>query len=153
MLLAGLFAIAYLILRPSSADLAAQTFRSDLFVSHGFLLWNNYWYGGHYLPGYSILFPPLGAALGPRLVGALAAVTAAGLFSALARYRHGDRARLATVWFGAGTAAMLLSGRITFALGIAIGLGALLALQRRRPVLAAALALLTAFASPVAGLF
>ena len=108
---------------------------------------------GHYLPGYSILFPPLGAALGPRLVGALAAVAAAGLFGALARYRHGDRARLATLWFGAGTAAMLFSGRITFALGIAIGLGALLALQRDRPLLAAALAVLTALASPVAGLF
>ena len=93
MLLAGLFAIAYLILRPPSADLAAQAFRSDLFASHGFLLWNNDWYGGHYLPGYSILFPPLGAALGPRLVGALAVVAAAGLFGVLARYRHGGRAR------------------------------------------------------------
>ena len=153
MLLAGLFAIAYLILRPASADLAAQAFRADLFASHGYLLWNDYWYAGHYLPGYSILFPPLGAVLGPRLVGALAAVAAAGLFGALARYRHGDRARLATLWFGAGAAAMLFSGRITFALGIAIGLGALLALQRDRPLLAAALAVLTALASPVAGLF
>jgi hypothetical protein len=153
MLLAGLFAIAYLILQPPSADLAAQTFRADLFASHGFLLWNNDWYGGHYLLGYSVLFPPLGAALGPRLVGALAAVTAAGLFGVLARYRHGDRARLATLWFGAGTAAILFSGRITFALGVAIGLGALLALQRERPLLAAALAVLTVLASPVAGLF
>jgi hypothetical protein len=153
MLVAGLFAIAYLILEPPSADLAAQTFRSDLFASHGLLLWNNYWYGGHYLPGYSVLFPPLGAALGPRLVGALAAVTAAGLFGALARHGHGDRARLATLWFGAGTAAMLFSGRLTFALGIAIGLGALLALQRQRPLLAAGLALLTVCGSPVAGLF
>ena len=77
-------------------------------------------------------------------MGALAAVAAAGLFGALARYRHGDRARLATLWFGAGTAAMLFSGRITFALGVAIGLGALLALQSERPLLAAALAVLTA---------
>ncbi len=153
MLLAGLFAIAYLILQPASADLAAQTFRSDLFASHGFLLWNNNWYGGHYLPGYSVLFPPLGAALGPRLVGALAVVTAAGLFGLLARYRHGDRALLAILWFGAGTATELLSGRITFALGLAIGLGALLALQRGRALLAGALALLTGLASPVAGLF
>ena len=71
MLVAAILSIAYLLLEPSSADLAAQTFRSDLFASHGFLLWNNDWYGGHYLPGYSVLFPPLGAALGPRLVGAL----------------------------------------------------------------------------------
>jgi hypothetical protein len=153
MLLAGLFAIVYLILRPQSADLAAQTFRADLFASHGFLLWNNDWYGGHYLLGYSVLFPPLGAALGPRLVGALAAVAAAGLFGVLARYHRGDRARLATLWFGAGAAAILFSGRITFALGVAIGLGALLALQRGRPLLAAVLAVVTVLASPVAGLF
>ena len=119
----------------------------------GFLIWNNDWYGGHYLPGYSVLFPPLGAALGPRLVGAVAAVTAAGLFGALARHEHGDRAHLATLWFGAGTATMLFTGRLTFALGVAIGLGALLALQRRRPLLAAGLAALTVCGSPVAGLF
>ena len=39
---------------------------------------------------------------------------------------------------------MLFSGRITFALGIAVGLGAMLALQRERTPLAAALAVLTA---------
>jgi hypothetical protein len=153
MLLAGLFAIAYLILEPPSADLAAQSFRADLFSSEGFLVWNHQWYGGHYLPGYSVLFPPLGAVLGPRLVGALAAVTAAWLFGMLARYAHGDRARIATLWFGAATATMLFTGRLTFALGTAIGLGALLALQRRRSVLAAGLAVLTVCGSPVAGLF
>jgi hypothetical protein len=153
MLLAGLLAIAYLVLEPPSADLAAQSFRADLFASEGFLVWNNHWYAGHYLPGYSVLFPPLGAALGPRLVGALAAVTAAGLFGALARHAHGDRARIATLWFGAGTATMLFSGRLTFALGTAIGLGALLALQRRRSLLAAGLAVLAVCGSPVAGLF
>ncbi len=153
MLAAAVLAIAYLILEPASADHAAQTFRSDLFASHGFLLWNNDWYGGHYLPGYSVLFPPLGAALGPRLAGALAAVAAAGLFGALARHAYGDRARLATLWFGAGIGATLFTGRLTFVLGIAIGLGALLALQRRRPVLAGGLAVLTVCGSPVAGLF
>jgi hypothetical protein len=153
MLLAAALAIAYLIARPASADLAAQTFRADLFGSHGFLIWNNDWYAGHYLPGYSVLFPPLGAALGPRLVGAFAAVAAAGLFAALARRRYGDGARLGVLWFGAGTATLLLTGRMTFALGVAVGLGALLAVQRGRLALAAALAVLTSLASPVAGLF
>src|SRR4051812_34881027 len=132
MLLAGLVAIVYLVLQPSSVDLAAQTFRADLFASHGFLLWNNYWYGGAYLVGYSVLFPPLGAAFGPRLVGALSAVVATGLFGAIARRRYGDRARLAVYWLGAATATMLLANRLTFALGAAIGLGALLAAQRER---------------------
>lgn len=153
MLPAALLAIAYLVLRPPSADLAAQTFRADLFAAHGLLIWNNDWYAGHYLPGYSLLFPPLGAALGPRLAGAVAAVAAAGLFGALARGAYGDRARLGALWFGVGTATMLFTGRLTFALGVAVGLGALLALQRRRIALAVALAVLTPLASPVAGLF
>jgi hypothetical protein len=153
MLVAAVLAIAYLILEPASADHAAQTFRSDLFASHGFLLWNNDWYGGHYLPGYSVLFPPLGAALGPRLAGAVAAVVAAGLFGALARHAYGDRARLAILWFGAGIGATLFTGRLTFVVGTAIGLAALLALQRGRPALAGALAVLTVCGSPVAGLF
>ena len=99
------------------------------------------------------MFPPLGAALGPRLVGALAAVAAAGLFALLARHGRRDHARLAILWFGAGAAAILFSGRITFALGVAVGLGALLAVQRGRSALAAPLAVLTVLASPVAGLF
>ena len=153
MLAAAVLAAAYLIWNPPSADLAAQTFRADLFSEHGFLIFNNLWYSGHYLPGYSVLYPPLGAALGPRLVGALAAVAAAGLFAAIARHRYGDRARLAIWWFGAATATNLLTGRITFSLGLAVGLGALYALQRRRTAMAAALGALTALASPVAALF
>jgi hypothetical protein len=150
---AAALALAYLIARPPSADLATQTFRSELFSAHGFLVWNNDWYGGHYLPGYSVLFPPLAAALGPRLVGALSAVAAAALFGVLARHRYGDRARLGTLWFGAGTASLLLAGELTFALGVAVGLGALVAVQRERVALGAALAVLTSCASPVAGLF
>ena len=44
-------------------------------------------------------------------------------------------------------------GRVPFALGLAIGLGALLALQRERRWTACLLAALTPLASPVAGLF
>src|SRR5437868_416787 len=61
---AALLAAAYLIIDPPSADLAAQVYRSDFFAHHGFALWDDSWYGGHHMPGYSVLFPPLGAALG-----------------------------------------------------------------------------------------
>lgn len=148
-----LAALAYVALRPPSVDLAAQLFRTELFASHGFLAWNNYWYGGHYLLGYSLLFPPLGAAVGATVVGGLAAVAATALFGLLAGRHYASGARLATLWFGAGTITMLLSGRLTFALGVAIGLGALVALDRERPLLAMPLALATSFASPVAGFF
>jgi hypothetical protein len=146
-------AVAYIALRPPSVDLAAQLFRSELFASHGFLAWNNYWYGGHYLLGYSLLFPPLGAAVGATVVGGLAAVAATGLFSLLTLRRYGSRARLATLWFGSGMIATLLSGRLTFALGVAVGLAALVAVDRQRPLLAVPLAATTSFASPVAGFF
>ncbi len=146
-------AVAYMTLRPPSVDLAAQLFRVELFASDGFLAWNNYWYGGHYLLGYSLLFPPLGAAVGATVVGGLAALLATALFGLLARRHYGPRARLATLWFGAGMIATLLSGRLTFALGVAIGLAALLALDRRRAWIAAPLAAATSFASPVAGFF
>ena len=153
MLPAAAFALAYLIVRPPSPDLAAQVFRTDLFADHGFLIWNNYWYGGHYLLTYSVLFPPLAALLDPRVVGALAAVATAALFAALVHRPYGDRAWIATLWLGTATATMLMANRLTFALGAAIGLGALLAAQRQRSVLAAGLAALSGLGSPVAAAF
>jgi hypothetical protein len=153
MLPAVLLAAVYLIWSPPSADLAAQTFRTELFEAHGFEVWSNAWYGGIHLPGYSLLFPPLASVLGVRLVGAISVVAAAGLFAALVRPHYGDRARLAVWLFGLGAATNLFTGRLTFALGVAIALGALVALDRERPYVAGALAILTPAASPVAGLF
>ncbi len=150
-LVAALGAALYLLVAPPSADLAAQEYRADL----GLVLWNNGWYAGHHTPGYSLLSPLLGGTLGVRLAGALAAVAAAALFAPLAHRHWSDprAAAAAALWFAAGTAAVLLTGRLTFLLGVAIGLGALLALAHDRRALAAVLALLTTLASPVAGLF
>jgi hypothetical protein len=151
--IASAFAAAYLVWQPWSADLAAHVFRAELFQRDGFTLWNAEWYGGHHTLGYSVLFPPLAALLGPRLVGALAAVAAAALFAALAREHFGERSWVGASWFAVGTATMLLSGRIPFALGFAFGLGALFAYQRGRSRWAPALAVASALASPVAALF
>src|SRR5436305_690368 len=140
-LIAAAGAVAYLLLQPTSEDLAAQTFRATLFARDGFAVWDGLWYGGHHLPAYSVLFPPLAAALGPRLAGALAAVAAAALFAALARGRWGERAWLGAAWFGLGAVTLLLTGRLAFAFGVALALGALLALQRGRRVLAVTLAI------------
>ena len=62
-------------------------------------------------------------------------------------------ARWGTLWFGLGSATLLFTNRIPFALGTAFGLAAALALQRDRRVLAPVLAVLSAISSPVAGLF
>lgn len=153
MLPALALSIAYLVWEPPSADLAAQTFRTELFEQHGLAVWSGAWYGGFHPLGYSLLFPPLAALLGPRLVGVLAVVAATWFFAQLVRPRYGDRARLAIWLFGAGAATNLFTGRLTFALGVAIGLGALLLVERRRPLGAGVLGAVTSAASPVAGLF
>ncbi len=151
---AALGAAACLLLEPASADLAAQEYRAGLVREAGLGIWDNGWFAGHHTPGYSLLFPPLGALLGVRLAGALAAIAASALFAAIARQRWGDRAGTAAgLWFSLGATGTLVSGRLTFLLGVAFALAAALALQRRRPAAAAALAVATALASPVAALF
>jgi hypothetical protein len=150
---AALLSIAYLVAEPRTVDYAAGLYRTFLFDEEGFALWNGNWYSGHHVLGYSVLFPPLASLLGSAVVGALSAVAAAALFESLVRLHFGDRARWGALWFGLAATAPLWSGRIPFLLGATIGLGALLALQRGRPRLAAVLALGCGLASPVAGLF
>ncbi len=153
-LVAAAIAAAYLITAPASADLAAQEYRVALARDQGpFTFWDGGWYGGHHTLGYSVLYPPLGALMGARVVGALAAVAAAGLFALLVERRWGYRARIGALWLAAGAGAWLFTGRLTFLLGVAVGLGALLAAQRGQRAVALLLAVLTALASPVAGLF
>ncbi len=146
--------LVYVIAARPSSDLAAAAYRSDLFARAGFTLWDNSWYGGHHLPAYSALAPALGALLGPQLLAALSMTVAAALFAALIDGRFPARAtRIAAVWFAFGAAISLLANRVPFDLGLAIGLGALLAAQRGHRGAALALAVLSALASPVAGAF
>src|ERR671915_1928777 len=126
-------AAVYLIWEPRTVDLAAHSFRADLFAEEGFTIWNGQWYGGHHTPAYSIISPPLAALLGPPLALALAAVASAALFPPLARGAFGDaQARWGSLWFGVATGTLLFTARLPFAAGVAFGLAALLALQRRR---------------------
>ena len=153
-LLAAAIGVAYALLAPRTGDLPAHVFRAELFGREGFTIWNGQWYSGHHTPAYSVLFPPLAWLVGPWVAGAASGLAATALFEPLARERFGaGPARLAALVFALGAMATVLAGRLTFALGVAIGVGALLALERRRSLLAAALAAATSLASPVAGLF
>src|SRR5918999_3871906 len=152
-LIAAALAAVYLFVAPLTADHAAQEFRAELFAREGLSPWSNLWFGGHHLPGYSVLSPALGALVGPRLVGALAAVAAAILFAAIAKRHWGEDARAGILWFALGTSISLFTGRITFALGVALALASVLAAQRGRRALTIGLAALCPLASPVAALF
>jgi hypothetical protein len=147
-LAAGVFAW-----NPQVGDLAAQVFRTELFQRGGLAIWNGSWYAGHYTLTYSVLFPPLAALVGPRVVGVVGVVASAYLFDRLVRDRWGSAARWATIWFAAGVVTLLADGQLTFALGTAFGLGSLRALQLRRGKTAVALAASCALSSPVAAVF
>jgi hypothetical protein len=150
----GLFAVAYLIVAPQSPDLAAAAYRSHLFSQVGFSLWDNSWYAGHHLPAYSLLAPALGALIGAQTVAAIGMTVTAGLFGlAIAGRFPAPAVRIASVWFAVGAAISLLSSRVPFDLGLAIGLAALLLAQRGHLAAAAAACVLTSLASPVAGAF
>jgi hypothetical protein len=160
--------VVYLIVQPPSGDLAAATYRGEVFAHAGFTLWDNGWYGGHYLPGYSVFAPALGALVGERLLLGLCTIAAAGLFGVIAQRVFGTGgARVAAVSFALGASVTMLSGRVAFGLGLALGLLAVVALPAergtrpegappasvKRSLAAVGLALLTSLASPVAGAF
>jgi hypothetical protein len=141
----------WLIVDPRTPDLAGQVYRVNLFREVGFLVWDGRWYGGHDVPAYSLVFPPLGALVGVRAVGAAAVLASAALFERAAGTVWGAGARWGTVWFAVAAVGDVWSGRVTFALGVSVALCAVLALLRGRPLAAAAAATVCAACSPVAG--
>ncbi len=141
----------WLIADPRTPDLAAQVYRVGLFHQLGFAVWDEHWYAGHHLPGYSLLFGPLGSLLGVRLLGAVSVLASTMLFERLLRSFHGDAALWGTAWFSVAALGDVWAGRLAFALGVSVALAAALALRRGRLLWACLLALLCAAASPVAG--
>jgi hypothetical protein len=151
--IAVLFAVAYLLAPPMGRDYSAQLAHAQLAESHWPALLDLRWYGGFNPLGYSVLSPPVMALLGVGLTTALAYVATVVLFAALL-----EKTEVVRPVAGAITAAICLAGnlvitRTTFALGLALALGALLALVSRRPRVMLAMSVLTALSSPVAGLF
>jgi hypothetical protein len=174
LLLAGALAAVWLVADPRTPDLAAAVYRVDLFGRVGLAVWDERWYAGHALPGYSLLFPALGSLLGVRLLGALSALASVALFETLARRVYGPAARWGAALFAVAAVGDVWSGRVAFALGVPFALAAVSVLvpgpapaaagrgesapgardarlSVRRGMAAGALALLCAAASPVAG--
>ena len=146
--LAAALATTALVLGWRGADWPAQLLRIELVESAGPTIWNNLWFAGHHTPGYGVLFPLLGALVGPAAVAVASCTVAAWSFHDLAR-GHG-RTLAASLLFAAGTVVNVAIGRLTFALGLAIAVSALAVARRGRYVVATVLVVATAPASPVA---
>src|SRR5687768_10765760 len=145
-------AVLALGLRWRGGDWPAQLYRVDLFERAGFTQWDNHWYGGHHAPGYSLLYPPIAAVFGITVTAIASAVVATWSFAVMAR-RWLPAPRAASIVFGAGTVTNIAVGRLTFALGLAVGMTAVMAMTTGRRRWALVLAPLTVMASPVAGVF
>jgi hypothetical protein len=138
-------------LGPPGTDFAAHVYQRTLFLRHGFTLWDDFWYAGRYsFVDYSLLYYPLAALLGIRVL-AVATVSVAALgFAAVAAREWGPLARWSSRSFAVVWAGYLISGAFPFALGVALALLALWALQAGHRWRFATLTLLTLAASPVA---
>src|SRR5476649_468843 len=104
--LAGVLASIVVWLGPPGADLAAHVFQRDLFLAHGFSLWTNYWYAGRYsFVGYSLLYYPLAAVFGIKLLAVLSVAAASGAFTLVAERVWGANAIWAGRFFAVAAAA------------------------------------------------
>ncbi|MFP3992454.1 hypothetical protein U9R90_34295, partial [Streptomyces sp. E11-3] len=145
-------------------DLAAQEAWAGFASRHPGSPYNLFWYGGLHPANYSVISPYLMAACGVKTVTLVAGLAGSWLAGTLL-VRAGVRwavwpALLASLALWCN----VVSGRTTFALGVAFGLAAWAAVlrgpglrprssRRSRLVVAAVCSVLATMASPVAGLF
>ena len=136
---------------PPGTDLSAHLYQRAVFLQHGFALWNNFWYAGRYsFITYSLLYYPLAAWFGIRLLAVATISTATLAFTVVVLRQWGTKARWSSRTFAVMWAGTVLSAAFPFALGSALALLAIWALQARRLWRFALLAVLTLAASPVA---
>ena len=136
---------------PPGIDLAGHTYQRVYFLQHGFSLWNNFWYAGRYsFVTYSILYYPLAGVLGIKVLALASIATAALAFAIVLWHEWGPVARLSSRSFAVVWAGTALSAAFPFALGAALALLALWALQENKRGRFAVLAVLTLAASPLA---
>ena len=148
---AASFAAALAWLGPPGSDLAAHAYQRTVFLQHGFQFWNNFWYAGRYsFVTYSLLYYPLAAVLGIRLLAVATIALAALAFAVVLGREWGPTARWSSRTFAVVWAGIVLSAAFPFALGAALALLALWALQDRAHWRFALLAVLTLGASPIA---
>jgi hypothetical protein len=148
---AGTIAALLAWLGPPGSDLAAHAYQRTLYLEHGFTLWNNFWYAGRYsFVTYSVIYYPLAALLGIKLLAVATVALAALAFAVVIWNEWGATTRWSSRTFAVVWAGIVLSAAFPFALGMALALLALWALQNRRRWEFAALAALTLAASPVA---
>src|SRR6266508_6807844 len=108
-------------LGPPRTGFAAHVYQRAVFLQHGFALWNNFWYAGRYsFVTYSLLYYPLAALLGIRLLAVATVSTAALAFAVVVWRQWGPAVRWSSRTFALVWAGIVLSAAFPFALGAAL---------------------------------
>ena len=148
---AGAVAALLAWLGPPGTDLAAHVYQRTVYLHDGFTLWNNFWYAGRYsFVNYSLIYYPLAALLGIKLLAVATIALAALAFAAVVWHEWGPPTRWSSRTFAVVWAGIVVVAAFPFALGFALALLALWALQVRGRWRFAGLALLSLAASPLA---
>ncbi|MEV0317812.1 hypothetical protein [Streptomyces sp. NPDC050659] len=149
-----LYALWAAFLATGGGDLAAQEAWARFASEHGASAYGLFWYGGMHTANYSLISPYLMAAVGVKTVTVVSGVAGAWLVASLIARTGLRRPLWPAVLASLAVWCNVASGRTTFALGLALGCAACLALVReRRMVTAVVCGALATMASPVAGLF
>lgn len=134
-------------------DFPAQDYRAWVFKTHGFLIWDVNWYGGHADLGYSVLAPVVGAVLGTVPTIALACVLSTVLFGRLVGRSSSWACVVARLWFAVFVVGDLIIGRGPFACSVTFALAAVLMVRHDERWLGLIAAVITSLFSPLGALF
>ena len=136
---------------PPGIDWAAHAYQRTFLIEHGFAIWNNFWYAGRYsFVTYSLIYYPLAALFGIRVLALASIGTAAAAFTLVVLREWGWRARLSSRTFAVLWVGIVGSAAFPFALAMSFALLSIWALQAGRRGRFAVGAVLTLAASPLA---
>lgn len=148
--LAATLAALLLWAMPPGIDWAAHAYQRTFLIQHGFAIWNNFWYAGRYsYITYSLLYYPLAALLGIRVLALASIATAAFAFSIVVFRQWGPASRVSSRSFAVMWVGIIGAAAFPFALSMSFALLALWALQEQRRGRFALCAALTLAASPL----
>src|SRR5438045_6019630 len=85
---------------PPGIDWAAHAYQRTFLLQHGFQIWNNFWYAGRYsFITYSLIYYPLAALLGIKVLALASIASAAMAFSIVVFREWGPVARISSRTF------------------------------------------------------
>jgi hypothetical protein len=136
---------------PPGIDWAAHAYQRTFLLQHGFEMWNNFWYAGRYsFITYSLIYYPLAALFGIKVLALASIASAATIFSIVMYRQWGSDSRVSSRSFAVLWVGIIGAAAFPFALAMSFALLSIWALQQGRRGRFAAGAILTLAASPLA---